>query len=98
MRHDCAWNVFVFMYGQPVRFEPADCRPGERLHEAWLHAMQYRKLWTVVEGDDGESWHVCDGHHPVNRITYLVTPAAVPPDVAGQVFDIDGIDCEVVDA
>lgn len=35
-----------------------------------------RNVWTMVEGDDGESWYIVPGYHIVNRIGHVETVEA----------------------
>lgn len=36
------------------------------------------KVWTVVEGDNG-NWYICQGYHLVNRIGYFITELPYDP-------------------
>lgn len=50
----------------------------------FVQSQDPRKVWTLVDGDDGR--HVlCSGVHGVNRIGYLVSTIAVPEGVAFEV-------------
>jgi hypothetical protein len=43
-----------------------------------------RKVWTLVDGDDGDLY-VVSGLHYVNRVGYLLSREPVPEDTAIQV-------------
>lgn len=43
-----------------------------------------RKVWTLVEGDDGDLV-ICEGYHLCNRIGYFITEK---PAKAGQQYEI----------
>jgi hypothetical protein len=44
----------------------------ERAH-AVSQGSNARNVWTMVEGDDGESWYIVPGFHVVNRIGHVLT-------------------------
>src|ERR1700722_6530220 len=50
-----------------------------------------RKVWTLVDGDDGDMY-VISGLHYVNRVGYLLSRDPVPDDVTVQVHLPMGID------
>lgn len=43
-----------------------------------------RKVWTLVDGDDGDMYLV-SGLHFVNRVGYLLTKESIPDDACVQV-------------
>ena len=45
---------------------------GEELDFIWsVQEKDPKKVWTMVEGDDG--WYIINGFHFVNRVAYFVT-------------------------
>lgn len=36
------------------------------------HSENPKKIWTIIEGDNGEMY-ICAGYHIVNRIGYFIT-------------------------
>lgn len=40
-----------------------------------VKSLPAEKLWTVVDGDDGDQW-ILTGIHTVNRVCYLITEVA----------------------
>jgi hypothetical protein len=51
---------------------------------AFVRRYDPRKVWTLVDGDDGDMY-VISGHHFVNRVGYLLSTVPIPEDVTIQV-------------
>jgi hypothetical protein len=51
---------------------------------AFVRRQNPRKVWTLVDGDDGDMYLV-NGLHFVNRVGYLLSTVPVPEDVTIQV-------------
>lgn len=51
---------------------------------AFVRRSDPRKVWTLVDGDDGDMY-VISGLHFVNRVGYLLSRDPVPDDVTIQV-------------
>jgi len=51
---------------------------------AFLKRQNPQRIWTLVDGDDGDMY-VISGLHFVNRVGYLLSTIAVPEDVTIQV-------------
>ena len=49
-----------------------------------INAVARRKVWTLVENDDGD-WIVVDGYQRVNRMGYFIT---AKPAVAGTQYEV----------
>jgi hypothetical protein len=47
-----------------------------------IYAIAPKRIVTIIEGDTGRSWWVCNGFHYVNRIGYLLLKenAPAPPE------------------
>lgn len=91
---NCQWETFTKRYGVPVVIEPEDCRAGCRHEALWREALRTRRLWSVIEDDEGEDWLIGDGNHVVNRLMYLVTPLPLEESVPNSLWSIDGIGTE----
>lgn len=50
---------------------------GEEM--AFIRAQDPRRIWTLVDGDNG-GLYLVSGYHLVNRIGYLLTQAFIPED------------------
>lgn len=53
----------------------------EHEHVLYMRDFEPRKVWTVVEGCNGDLI-VIDGYHHVNRIGYLITEVPCEEDVS----------------
>lgn len=51
---------------------------------AFIRRQDPRKVWTLVDGDDGDMY-VISGFHFVNRIGYLLSTIPAPEDCTIQV-------------
>ena len=51
---------------------------------AFIRRQDPLKVWTLVDGDDGDMY-VVNGLHFVNRVGYLLSTVPVPENVAIQV-------------
>lgn len=51
---------------------------------AFIRRQDPLKVWTLIDGDDGDMYLV-SGPHFVNRVGYLLSTIAVPEDVTIQV-------------
>lgn len=51
---------------------------------AFVRRFDPHRVWTLIDGDDGDLYLV-SGLHFVNRIGYLLTQEAVPPDTLVEV-------------
>lgn len=59
---------------------------GEEL--AFVRSQNPQCIWTIIDGDDGESL-IVSGYHFVNRLGYIVTEKPVPPDARYTVRNFD---------
>ena len=60
---------------------------------AFVRSFDPRKVWTLVDGDDGDMY-VMSGLHFVNRVGYLLSRDSVPDDVTVEVHVPMGTDEE----
>lgn len=51
---------------------------------AFVRRYDPRKVWTLVDGDDGDMY-VISGLHYVNRVGYLLSRDPIPDDMTIQV-------------
>jgi hypothetical protein len=51
---------------------------------AFIRRQDPRKVWTLIDGEDGDMY-VVSGLHFVNRVGYLLSTIAVPEDATIQV-------------
>ncbi len=49
-----------------------ECQVGHHLAHRVAQCTDGRSVWTMVEGDDGESWYIVPGYHIVNRIGHVL--------------------------
>ncbi|MBS0265376.1 MAG: hypothetical protein JSS02_25805 [Planctomycetes bacterium] len=66
-----------------------DNGPGclfETIGPEFEHVRRYnpRKVWTVVDGDDGDMF-VINGHYMVNRVGYLLSRDPAPENAVVEV-------------
>lgn len=49
--------------------------PTEGTHFQHYEALKFprKRVWTVVEGDNGKDWYAITGYHIVNNLFYLVS-------------------------
>lgn len=59
---------------------------GEEL--AFVRSQNPQCIWTIVDGDDGESL-IVSGYHFVNRLGYILTARSVPADESYTVRNYD---------
>ncbi len=50
-----------------------ECEVSIALAHSVAQVTNGRAVWTMVEGDDGESWYIVPGFHIVNRIGHVLT-------------------------
>ncbi|MEZ5898494.1 MAG: hypothetical protein R3D51_03275 [Hyphomicrobiaceae bacterium] len=59
---------------------------GEAL--AFVRSQNPQCIWTIIDGDDGESL-IVSGYHFVNRLGYILTARPVPADARYTVRNFD---------
>lgn len=70
-----AWEVFErrfkpVMRGDSCLYEITD---DDLKHVVQVANSEPYRVWTMVTGDDGNSWILVPGYHYVNRLGYVIT-------------------------
>ena len=69
--NDCSFNGCLFeTYGEERDF----------VNDAVLGTMKKKHLWTIIEGDDGNTLYYVSGYHVVNRMGFFFTEEEVTED------------------
>lgn len=62
----------------------ADLTEVLRIADGYAGKAGPRKVWTLVEGDEGD-WVIVDGYHRVNHMGYFIT---AKPAKAGTQYEV----------